>query len=245
MALTIDRKAFGSLAKQDRLVPHLDKVIGQGDFVWSFDYEPKKEDDAWHPSGDCTPSLAELYAKASGTLIERPITTSLYKTFMVGHFWHQYIQYLLSEKLEFCDKNAIERRGCKVWDDCATPSPFWWVTGSADVAPVTLPVHGDYLLDIKTMNAHDFNSPNIPAWTKDKWECQVNIYMDFFDLDRAIILGVMKDSPHTFKEFEFNRNQALIDAIYFKWKLVGVCLDQNIEPPLNENVDLPLQGPIR
>jgi hypothetical protein len=50
----------------------------------------------------------------------------------------------------------------------------------------------------------------------------MNIYMDFFDYDRALILAINKDTPHDFKEFEFRRNQPLIDVIYDKWKFV-VC----------------------
>jgi hypothetical protein len=243
--MKIDRKAFGPLAKGYKLAPLLDKHIGKGDFEWTFDYEPKRADDAWHPSGDCTPTLFQLYKSAKTRQVEE-ISTSLYKTFMVGHFWHQYIQTLLLNG-DFCDTSAIERSGYKSWDSVngEPMKPFRWVTGSADVAPVTIPRHGDYLLDIKTMNGHDFRSNGIPAWTKDKWECQVNIYMDFFDFDKAMILGVMKDSPHDFKEFEFERNDELIDALYKKWKLVSACLDEDVAPPEDEEYDLPLVGPIR
>jgi hypothetical protein len=45
------------------------------------------------------------------------------------------------------------------------------------------------------------------------------------------------------KEFEFDRNQPLIDAIYSKWKLVGDCVEIGLEPPLDYEVPLPLVGP--
>lgn len=243
--MKIDRKKFGPLAKGFKLAPHLDKYIGKGDFVWEFAYEPKQADDAWHPSGDCTPTLYQLYESAL-TRKQEDISVSLYKTFMVGHFWHQYIQEILLQG-GFCDKEAIEKSGYQSWDSIKGEpmKPFHWVTGSADVAPVRVPKHGEYLLDIKTMNGHDFRGNGMPAWTKDKWECQVNIYMDFFDLERAMILGVMKDSPHDFREFEFERNQDLVDAIYKKWKLVSACLDEGVAPPVDEEYDLPLAGPIR
>lgn len=241
-------KLSGALAKNIRqnhvLVPHLEKAFAEGDFDWSFNYSPKEGDTAWHPSGDCTPTMGELFHKARGTSEERVISPNLYRTFMVGHFWHQYIQFTLANKLEFCDHNAIERRGKRVWkEEDGNPVPFHWVTGSADVAPVSIPNAGDYLLDIKTMNSHDFRSLNAPAWTVDKWECQMNIYLDFFDLEDAIILGVQKDSPHDLKEFHFSRNQDLIDAIYKKWKLVGMCLEAGLEPPHEEEIELPLRGP--
>jgi hypothetical protein len=247
LAVKLDRTAFKSLARNDILVPHLDKVIGEGDFPWVFDYTPKEEDDAWHPSGHCTPSVHELWLIATGQATEKPIQAGLRKTFIVGHFWHQYLQHLIVEKLGFATADDIERKGCKVWcDNCSgSPSPFWWATGSGDIAPCAIPTHGDYLVDIKTMNNNAFNGGRIPEYYKDKWECQTNIYMDFFDLDRAIILGVMKDSPHEFKEFEFERNQPLIDAIYTKWKLVGKCIAEEVEPPVDEDIELPLVGPIR
>ena len=31
------------------------------------------------------------------------------KSWMVGHFWHQWIQYVVVHKLEFCEASAIER----------------------------------------------------------------------------------------------------------------------------------------
>lgn len=239
-------KRFTTIAQGNKLVPHLDRCIGEGDFEWTFDYKPKEGDDAWHPSGDCTPSLNELYLKAKGELVERPISTSLYKTFMVGHFWHAYIQKFVVEKLGFAEQSAIERKGCKVLDPCGDgPTAYNWVTGSGDIAPCTIPGHGDYLVDIKTMNGFDFGKSYLPERYADKWECQVNVYMDFFDLEHALILSVQKDSPHEFKEFEFTRNQPLIDALYTKWKLVCQCLHNDVEPPADEDIELPLSGPIR
>jgi hypothetical protein len=240
MALQVDKKSFGRLAKGDRLVPHLEKVIGQGDFEWSFDYTPKRSDDAFHPSTDCTPSTRELYLKATDRREDDDIRAGLRKTFLVGHFWHQYIQHLLVRELGYAETSHIERTGTRRWGD----GPYRWVTGSADVAPLVLPGGEEYLLDIKTMNAHSFRALDAPAWAVDKWECQLNIYMDFFDLEKALILGVEKDSPHDFREFEFTRNDKLIEALYAKWKLVGKCIDADLEPP-DIDEDLPLQGPRR
>ncbi len=249
---------------------HLDQAIGKGDFVWEYKYEPKKEDDAWHPSSHCTPSPAELYHYAIDSQQaltqegqpndgsapiqkNRPkgFTPDLYKTFQVGHFWHAYLQHLLVHKLEFCDEAAIERRGQRAWppprDDSegvAAVRPFHWVTGSADVAPCEVPNYGSYLIDFKTMGAFAYK-PNIPPGdTIVKWECQLNVYMDFFDLEKALIVGILKDSPHSFKEFEFHRNQDLIDALYSKWRLVSECLDEKVEPPIDEVIELPTKGPV-
>lgn len=225
-------------AHRFKLVPLIERAIAQGDFEWTFDYSPKRGDDGWHPSGHCTPSLQELYRHARGELKDE-IRPSLYKTFMVGHFWHQYLQTLMVEN-GLAEPDAIERSGESRWG----LGPFQYATGSGDIAPAVLPHHGEYLVDIKTMNGHDFRGYSMPEWTKDKWECQVNIYMDFFDLERALILGVQKDSPHDLREFEFRRNQPLIDAIYLKWRIVSECLESEVLPPADEEVQLPLNGAV-
>lgn len=247
-----------NLAKKTKLAHHIDKaLINHADFVWSYEYTPKESDDAWHPSGHCTPSPFELYHYAKSAEEERN-DASMQKIFQVGHFWHQFLQFIVLEKLEFCTPEAIERRGIKTWgernnnprqvtSDSETQTfvdakPFHWVTGSGDIAPCAIPGHSDYVVDFKTMGAHAFKPNEPPAWAADKWECQTNIYMDFFDLEKALIVGINKDTPHDFKEFEYHRNQPLIDAIYRKWELVSHCLDEGVEPPEDEVIELPLQG---
>ena len=251
---------------------HLDQAIGKGDFTWEYQYKPKQEDNAWHPSGHCTPSTLELYHYAADTLEaasqdEQPVdgsapiqknrkegfTPALYKTFQVGHFWHAYLQKLCLD-LGFCEADAIERKGVRSWGEPDTisdntgrttgswPKPFHWVTGSADIAPCEIPGHGPYLIDFKTMNGFAFK-PNLPPGdTAVKWECQLNVYMDFFDLEKALILGINKDSPHDFKEFEFHRNEELINALYAKWELVAECLERGVEP--KGEIELPTKGPV-
>lgn len=274
MAIKLNKsKMVTNLVRNTKFVQHLDRAIGMGDFVWNFDYEPKKSDTGWHPSGHCTPSPAELYHMALETDKERaqadnpndgsaPIQKnkkdgfppSLYKTFMVGHFWHQYLQWITVEILDFAKPEAIERTGKKGWGDCIHSgglkhevchyADWHYATGSGDIAPVYIPTWGEFLVDFKTMGAHMYK-PNIPPGdTIIKWECQANIYMDFFDLERALIVGICKDSPHDFKEFEFHRNQPLVDAIYGKWQLVSACIDEGIEPPVDEVIELPTRGPV-
>lgn len=212
------------------LVPHLDKVFETFDEPWEFKYEEKKSDDAWHPSGDCIPVASALYKKAS-TNERESIGGSLRKTFMVGHFWHQLLQHIILHKLEFCAPEAVEVKGINVWGwgDDTMPAPYQWATGAGDIAPLDT---GKWqgVLDIKTMSAFQFNQPTLPEWAAAKYTAQINIYMDFFDLEQGVILAVNKDSPHEFKEFPFVRDQALIDAIYRKWKFVGECIAQDVIP---------------
>lgn len=248
-----------NLIKNHKLAGHIDQAIAGGEFKWEARFDPKEGDDGWHPSGDCIPSCTDLYLKAQADMEGeegRKPSASLMKSFQVGHFWHAYIQHIVVNKLFFAEEDAIERRGTTGWGEKQKPryfgygsdhkvvfKPFHYATGAADIAPCTLPGLGDYLVDIKTMKAQDFKQMSLPGWCAPKYECQINIYMDWFDLEQAIILCVCKDSPHEFKEFSFERNQSLIDAIYGKWKLVADCLEIGEIPPEDYQVDLPLVGP--
>lgn len=257
-------KGFTKAFVKTKLGYLMDKEIGKGDFVWQYDYKPKLEDNAWHPSGNCTPGLLDLYTYAKAapnvpfyseheypeTIVQRPIEPTLGKIFQVGHFWHQYLQEICV-RAGLCDLNNIERRGFRSWggptytsyDETqrATP-PYHWATGSADICPLEIPGQGEYLIDFKTMGSHVFRNITPSEQNAEKWECQLNVYMDFFDMEKAMIVGINKDSPHDFKEFEFHRNQNLIDAIYLKWELVSACLDEGVAPPEDEVIDLPLEG---
>ena len=245
MAIKLNNHSMArKLVAKTKLAVHLDKVIEEkGDFAWEYAYEPKQGDDAWHPSGDCTLTPRELFDKAIGADERKPIGGGLRKTFQVGHFWHAYLQNIIVEHLGFATEDAIERSGEKVWaEENGKPKPYHWCRGSADVAPISIPGQGDFLVDFKTMGSFDFKRTTLPDWSAAKYECQMNIYMDFFDLEQAIILGINKDSPHEFKEFIFDRNQPLIDTIYDKWKYVGDCLENGNVPDPSEEWDLPIRG---
>lgn len=239
------------LVRRNKLVHHIDQSLNDWDGPFEFKYEAKETDDAFHPSGDCTPSVQELHARAIVHMVaiegphKRPeISPSLRKTFLVGHFWHQFLQHLIVERLGFANDDEIERRGKRIWtkEVSLMPKPFHWATGSADIAPCRVPVYGECLVDFKTMKGLDFNRNYPPAWAVDKWEAQCNIYMDWFDLEKALIVGIEKDSPHNLKEFEFRRNQPLIDAIYEKWQYVGYFLDNNLTPNAEDDIPLPFAG---
>lgn len=242
-----------NLVKRYKLVPHLDKYLGTEVDNFQFTYEPKTDDDAWHPSGSCTPSPTDLYESAvsylDGTAVKKDWGVTMLKTFMVGHFWHQLLQKAVLD-LGFAEPDAIERIGKRgwAWEDPNryTPKPYHWATGQGDVAPCSVPGYGDYVVDFKTMSAHQYKTEGLPDWAAAKYEAQINIYMDFFDLDKGLIVAICKDTPHEFKEFEFERNQDLIDAVYNKWEFVSECLDEGIAPQLidNEMFKLPIRGPI-
>ena len=68
------------------------------------------------------------------------------------------------------------------------------------------------------------------------------------DMEKALIVAVQKDSPHEMKEFEFVRNQPLIDKIFDKWHFVSHLIDENETPTELENEEFKLDhlftGPI-
>lgn len=249
MAVKLDHtKLVKNLGSQYKLVPHLDKAIAEHDFAWQYNYQPKQSDTAWHPSSDCTPPITELLHKARN-YEPKQVTGQLRKTFAVGHYWHAYLQEIL-KRIDFADEEAIEREGTRKWDSQGrkitnvVPAPYHWVRGSADVAPVTIPRHGEFLVDFKTTSSHDFTRQGAPHWAADKWESQVNIYMDLFNLDRALIVCIQKDSPHDFREIEYHRNQPLIDTLYSRWHQVSHAL--NTEAELSDEEDyLPFKGPAK
>lgn len=248
MTIKFDKsKLVKNLAQGNVLAPFLEREFDTFDEPWTFSYTEKEHDDAWHPSGDCTPKVTDLYAKTQGAERE-PISSSLRKSFMVGHFWHQYIQHIVLHKLEFCEPDAIERKGRDAWGygvvdgawfDPFEPKPYHWVTGSGDIAPLETPKWRG-IVDIKTMSSHQFKQGTLPAWAATKYLCQINVYMHLFDEERGLILAVNKDAPHDFKEFSYTRDDALIEAILQKWQFVSECLDNNVIPTEEDDERLAL-----
>lgn len=255
------------LSPKFKLVPKLDRVIQDFDEEWDFHYEPKQGDLYWHPSGNCVPVPSALYDLAMNKLHPDPVEDLAFKRKMskfgpVGHFWHQFLQHIMV-RYEMVEPSAIERSAQKGWKlaykDCTMDcpgghsencmawandgyAPFNACVGSADVAPWTFKSH-DYIVDFKTMSSRSFQRPTLPDDFGKKYECQMNIYMDFFDYDRALIVGINKDTPHDFKEFEFRRNQPLIDVIYAKWKFVAECIEDEDRPDTDDDkaFELPLE----
>lgn len=246
------------LVKRHKLVPMLEKFLSTEVEHFAFEYEPKQHDDAWHPSGACMTAPSELYYSVVDPGPAKVWGSAMLKTFMVGHFWHALLQHAVVE-LGVADPKAIEVRGMHGWGEkeivtrerydehlthiiapgVETWQPFWkpfhWATGSGDVAPLVMPNGDEYVLDFKTMSSHQYKANSLPDWAAAKYEAQINVYMDWFNQERAIILCINKDTPHDMKEYEFVRNQPLIDAIYDKWEFVSECLDIGEAPAAQDD----------
>lgn len=240
------------LSPKFKLVPKLDRAIGEFDEEWTFTYEPKMPDLFWHPSGHCTPAPSTLYDLATDRLNgeeDSDFKKSMSKYGPVGHFWHQFLQHIMV-RFDMVKEDAIEKQSYKGW---RTGEPGFWVypksleefapfhacIGSADVAPWVYKDH-PYIVDFKTMSSRSFQQITLPKGFAAKYECQMNVYMDMFGYDRALIVAVNKDTPHDFKEFEFRRNQPLVDAIYAKWRFVAECLGDQYRPDTDDDEGFPL-----
>lgn len=252
------------LSPKYKLVPKLDKAIAGFDEPWTFAYEPKEHDLYWHPSGHCTPKPSYLYDMATERLNDGhddpEFKKKMAKFGPVGHFWHQFLQHIMV-RYEMVSPDAIERQKVKGWqpyeyEDCTmncvgghsehcnawkfrSYRPFHACIGNADVAPWIHKDH-EYIVDFKTMGSRSFQAITLPEGFAAKYECQMNIYMDLFGYDRALIVAINKDTPHDFKEFEFRRNQPLIDMIYNKWKFVADCLEDQERPDTDDDGDFEL-----
>ena len=232
------------------LAGRLDEAFKRFEGPFSFVYEAKKSDYGWHPSGDCLPSVTKLWEKANAALSPQegaPVGKDLRhlnKVFMVGHYWHQIIQHIIVQE-QWAQPSAIENIAYRCWNESANFArtyivdehhkdapvdpdsaqealPFHYVRGQGDVAPLTV---GGWsgLVDIKTMNPSDFKGGLAQSRFSKKYTAQINIYMDLFDLDQAMILAVDKGSS-AFAEYTFVRDDTLIDEIYRKWERVSELL---------------------
>lgn len=244
-----------NLVKHHKLVGHYDTFFAKEINGLTFKLEPKQNDRGWHPSSHCLAPPSQLYYYATHHGEKAIHGASLNKVFAVGHFWHQVLQYA-TVQMDLCDASAIERRGFHGWGlnklkpgfdtqefarnyGAETVWQKWhYATGQGDIAPITLG-NRDYVVDFKTMNSRDFKVAGggaIPEWAAGKYEAQVNIYMDFFNLEHALIVGVQKDSPHDFCEVEFERNQPLIDWVYSKWEFAAECIAAKSPPTQGDDL---------
>lgn len=228
-------KFLRKLAKKELLIPHIDSYIGKAEFpdLYRFDIHPNKApDNHFHPSGDCTPCARTLFAKFSGDLAGKSLTFTSHKNFMVGHFWHHWLQDILTTGLGYADESEVE---CKLkW---VSPAG-WTVVGAADIGRCYIPGYEvPYLIDFKTMNGRMF-AQDVPEYVLSKWTAQVNIYMHLLGElqpwlrapDQCIMVIIQKDTPHGFKEVVIDYDEILVAGIFAKWDAVWEGLKKDYPP---------------
>lgn len=240
MAIKLDSSRFTrEFANKSKLIHLIDRAIGNSpEKEWVAEFAPKKGDDGFHPSGDCIPSVYELFHNIKFPEPSKH-SVDLKKTFMLGHFWHQYYQHILVDVMEYCNRDQIEVHKTKSWGPKGKLEPYHYVSGSAD-AIVDVPGHGLHVIDFKTMKGFDFKLSNLPDWAKYKYIAQLNVYMELNDVDQALIICINKDAPHNLKEYTIKRDQDLILSIFDKWEFVSHCLDKNIIITPDMDDDFPL-----
>ena len=217
--------------KNEILVPHLNNWFANAKFddeiPFAISIHPNKEkDDAFHPSSATKCSRA-LFAQFRKDLPEEKPPADAQKIFMFGHFSHAIIQKIVVE-LGFCDDADIE----KEYDfhfETELGNPYR-VRGFLDIARCTIPNRGTYLVDIKTMNARIYAQQTLPEATMEKYEAQVKLYLEFENLDEAIILAVEKDTPHRFREIIVKRDTDFVDGTIERWEDVVDALAQGRVP---------------
>lgn len=215
-------KFLNHLRKDDILVPHLNVYFANGEFPDEIPlaiHPNKEEDNAFHPSS-ATRCAREIFAAHQGDLVARPHTAEQQLNFMIGHMYHSLIQWVLVEGMGFTTWDDIEKEYDFGWDKEKNDFDMTFVTdagnpyrlrGFSDVARCDIPNRGTYLVDLKTMNSRLFAQDSLPATTYEKYEAQVKHYLEFEDLDKAIILCVSKDSPHRFKEIVIERDSDFVE----------------------------------
>jgi hypothetical protein len=210
-----------ALSGNDIIVPHLNTWFANAEFpdVIPVAIHPnKEEDDAFHPSS-ALKCAQELYAYFREDLPEERHSADSQKNFMVGHMYHSLFQWIIVDQLKFATWDDIEQEHDYTFET-ANGNPFR-VRGFVDVARCVIPGREPYLLDIKTVNSRIFSGDSLPPTTLAKYQAQVKIYLEFVDLEHAIILCLEKDSPHRFKEIMVKRDPAFVNSIMDKWEVVA------------------------
>lgn len=215
--------------RHEILVPHLNNWFARGAYPNEIPIHitPNKEqDDAFHPSSALKCSR-ELYASFRDELVPERHTAEAQKNFQIGHIYHSYLQWLVVDQLGFATWEDVE----KEYDFSFTSelgNPYR-VRGFIDIARCEVPSRGTYLVDIKTMNARIY-AQDYPA-VMPKYEAQVKLYLEFEELDEAIILCVEKDSPHRLKEVMVQRDPDLVAEIMGRWESIVDALAAEEPPP--------------
>jgi hypothetical protein len=210
------------------LGPLIDQYLARAKFPpkWELIIENEKEwDPHFHPSSDSFTDLDTLYLDKTNQLKRSPISASLRKTFDVGHMWHRYLQNILIEMKLVDPENVEHPLHPRLFE---IKGQWFYGRGTADLVDVNIPGHGSWLVDIKTMNKENFQSPREEVLKK--YFAQVNLYGDWLETPKMMILAVCKDSPHDFREWIVPRDKETLDFIYDRWSTVSASIIRGVMP---------------
>lgn len=233
-------KLLKDLKRNNKLVPHINWYQDKQEFppAWTIEIQNTKEPDPYfHPSSDCFTNPVQLYYEKLGTVPKEPILHPLRRVFDCGHFWHGYYQNILID-MGFITKENVEKQFTKQLSYDGTD---FIGRGTLDLLDVTIPgLTTKYIVDIKTMNDKEFDEGPSDR-TFQKWEAQVNLYMDWTGNHSAFILAVRKGGTknsngrpqHDLEEFTIQYKPELIAEIYSRWAQAQRYIDGVDDVPLN------------
>ena len=210
------------------LVPLIEAYQQKAKFPaeWTIKIRNEKENDGYyHPSSDAFTDVHDLWLAKQGRLAPRPISPALRRTFDVGHMVHGYLQgivmdmgLVVPENVERYTKQPLEGK-----------YGAFTGAGTGDLVDVEIPGYGLWYVDIKTMRKSEFEQ-GANEDTMKKWVAQLSCYMDWFQIDKAMILAFSKDSPHDMREYQILKDGSMLEQIYDRWSYVQYCLEKGIEP---------------
>lgn len=224
------------------LVPLLETYFSRGVFPDEIPvvvHTNKTKDTAFHPSSH-TGCARTVYADMAGDYVKPKPTAGLQRTFHIGHLLHGWLQELFVD-MGLCAESDVEQlhRRSSTGDVLTPDVPFeelsdileplmasggWWAQGAIDIARCRIPEHGDYIVDFKTVRGMAMREENPFGGFREKYENQMQVYMDWTGIDRAILLAVGKDTPHGFKEIIVERDPSKAEAIYERWDTIAAAL---------------------
>ena len=200
---------------------------GQFPDVWKIEIEnknPEREHGEakirFSASEDSLISEEALLKKFSEDTPKEPISAELRRIFDCGTYWHGYLQNILVD-MNFIDQDGVEKYIIKKIE---RPEGIAYGSGLGDLVGVKIPSHGEWLVDIKTMNDNAFISP--PSYIMDKYIAQIRLYGDWFGYDKLMILAVQK-SGGDLKEIQITPDPVFVESVYQKWIAVMNRLGDN------------------
>ena len=249
----IERKSLSKflkqLGKREILTPHLDR--------WFEKYQPevdpfflpiqiaKPKDGYFHPSSHCVGCARTIFRAFDPHFKDEPDGRKWNNKVAVnGHLWHALLEHVIVEELGFCDTAELEVYAHRMDDqvianlsDSNKHAGFlkdarWTAKGSLDLPWVLVPGQEKaFVCDIKTMNPSEFAKATPQEYLWNKYQAQAQIYMDWVDLDKAILLCVQAGNPFDFKEIVIDRDPEVAEYIYQKWDTIADAIASGDPPP--------------
>lgn len=240
-------KFLKALGRKEIITPHLDRWFDRmkpkvGDISLPISLV-KEEDTYFHPSSHTTGCARTIFKAFDPHFAEENGRRSFNNKVMAnGHLWHALLEHVIVNELEFADsfevplwaaRSANAESSVRVYqeDPKSMNGNLWVAKGTLDIPYVCPPGSPqEYVVDIKTMNPESFGLERPPEYLWQKYVAQMQLYLDWTDTDRGILLCVKAANPFDFKEIVIERDHDHASYIYLKWDKVATALALGIPP---------------